>query len=130
MVTSEERLIVLKMIEEGKVSVEDGANLLSSLEGSTPRRPSRSRPRPPAGPRDLRMLRVMVNEGHSRKLKVNVVLPMALVDAGMNIASNYIDEDTDQHAAALIEAIRSGTTGKVLDYVAEDDGEHVQVFIE
>ena len=130
MVTSEERLIVLKMIEEGRVSVEDGANLLSSLEGSTPRRPSRSRPRPHAGPRDLRMLRVMVNEGHSRKLKVNVVLPMALVDAGLNIASNYIDDDTDQHAAALIEAIRSGTTGKVLDYVAEDDGEHVQVFIE
>ena len=128
MVTSEERLIVLKMIEEGKVSVEDGANLLSSLEGSTPRRPSR--PRPPAGPRDLRMLRVMVNEGRSRKLKVNVVLPMALVDAGLNIASNYIDEDTEEHAAALIEAIRSGTTGKVLDYIAEDDGEHVQVFIE
>ena len=128
MVTSEERLIVLKMIEEGKVSVEDGANLLSSLEGSTPSRPSR--PRPPAGPRDLRMLRVMVNEGRSRKLKVNVVLPMALVDAGLNIASNYIDEDTEEHAAALLEAIRSGTTGKVLDYFAEEDGEHVQVFIE
>ncbi|HSG26334.1 MAG TPA: hypothetical protein VLA32_09470 [Anaerolineales bacterium] len=128
MVTSEERLIVLKMIEEGKVSVEDGANLLSSLEGSAPRRSPR--PRPPAAPRDLRMLRVMVNEGRSRKLKVNVVLPMVLVDAGLNIASNYIDEDTEEHAAALIEAIRSGTTGKVLDYVAEDDGEHVQVFIE
>jgi hypothetical protein len=128
MVTSEERLIVLKMIEEGKVSVEDGANLLSSLEGSAPRRSLR--PRPPAAPRDLRMLRVMVNEGRSRKLKVNVVLPMVLVDAGLNIASNYIDEDTEEHAAALIEAIRSGTTGKVLDYVAEDDGEHVQVFIE
>jgi len=128
MVTSEERLIVLKMIEEGKVSVEDGANLLSSLEGSTPRRPSR--PWPSTAPRDLRMLRVLVNDGHSRKLKVNVTLPMTLVDAGLNIASNYIDEDTDQHAAALIEAIRSGTTGKVLDYIAEDDGEHVQVFIE
>jgi hypothetical protein len=128
MVTSEERLIVLKMIEEGKVSVEDGANLLSSLEGSPARRSPR--PRPPAAPRDLRMLRVMVNEGRSRKLKVNVVLPMVLVDAGLNIASNYIDEDTEEHAAALIEAIRSGTTGKVLDYVAEDDGEHVQVFIE
>lgn len=128
MVTSEERLIVLKMIEEGKVSVEDGANLLSSLEGSAPRRSPR--PRPHAAPRDLRMLRVMVNEGRSRKLKVNVVLPMVLVDAGLNIASNYIDEDTEEHAAALIEAIRSGTTGKVLDYFAEDDGEHVQVFIE
>lgn len=130
MVTSEERFIVLKMIEEGRISVEDGANLLSSLEGSTPRRATRLRPRPPAAPQDLRMLRVLVNDGRSRKLKVNVTLPMALVDAGLNIASNYIDEDTEEHAAALIEAIRSGTTGKVLDYFAEDDGEHVQVFIE
>jgi hypothetical protein len=128
MVTSEERLTVLKMIEEGKISVEDGANLLSSLGGSTPRR--RTLRRSPGTPRDTRMLRVRVNDGQNKKLKVNVVLPMALVDAGLNIASNYIDEDTEEHAAALVEAIRSGTTGKVLDYLNEDDGEHVQVFIE
>jgi len=129
MVTSEERITVLNMIEEGKISIEDGANLLSTLEDrQSPAR--RTLRRPPGAPRDLRMLRIRVNKGRGGKLKVNVVLPMALVDAGLNIAANYIDEDTEEHAAALIEAIRSGSTGKVLDYLSEVDGEHVQVFIE
>ncbi len=128
MVTSEERITVLKMIEEGKISVEDGTTLLSTLQGSSARR--RTRPHPSGSPRDLRTLRVRVNDGRSKKLKVNVVLPMALVDAALNIASNYIDEGTEEHAAALVEAIRSGETGKVLDYMDEVDGEHVQIFIE
>jgi hypothetical protein len=129
MVTSEERMKVLKMVEEGKISVADAANLLSTLEGSqTSRR--RSIPRPPAAPRDPRMLRVRVDESRGGKRKVNVLLPMALVDAGLNIASNYIDEDTEEHAVALIEAIRSGKTGQVFEYLDEVDGEHVQVFIE
>lgn len=128
MVTSDERMKVLKMVEEGKISVEDAASLLSTLEGSTPRR--RPLRRPPGAPRDPRMLRVRVDDARGGKRKVNVLLPMALVDAGLNIASNYIDEDTEEHAAALIEAIRSGATGKVFDYLDEADGEHVQVFIE
>lgn len=129
MVTSEERMKILKMVEEGKISVEDAANLLATLESTQPAR-RRPAPRPPAALRDPRMLRVRVDDSRGGKRKVNVLLPMALVDAGLNIASNFIDQDTEDHAAALIEAIRSGKTGQVFEYLDEVDGEHVQVFIE
>lgn len=128
MVTSEERMKILKMVEEGKIGVEDAAKLLATLEGNTTRR--KSPPRPPGSPRDPRTLRVLVDDARRGKRRVNVSLPMALVDAGLNIASNYIDQDTEEQAAAIIEAIRTGTTGKVVDYFDEVDGEHVQVFIE
>lgn len=128
MVTSEERLKVLKMVEEGKIGVEDAAKLLSTLQGSPAQ--ARSFRRTPSAPRDPRMLRVRVDDGRGGNRKVNVLLPMALVDAGLNIASNYIDQDTEEHVADLIDAIRSGASGKVLDYLDEADGEHVQVFIE
>jgi len=128
MVTSEERMKILKMVEEGKIGVEDAAKLLATLAGHTARR--KSPLRPPSSPRDHRTLRVLVDDARRGKRRVNVSLPMALVDAGLNIASNYIDQDTEEQAAAIIEAIRTGTTGKVVDYFDEVDGEHVQVFIE
>ena len=128
MVTSEERMKILKMVEEGKIGVEDAAKLLATLEGNAARRKSTFRP--PNAPRDPRTLRVLVNDARGGKRRVNVSLPMALVDAGLNIASNYIDQYTEEQAAAIIEAIRTGTTGKVIDYFDEVDGEHVQVFVE
>ncbi len=127
MVSSEERLKVLKMIGEGVISVEDGQQLLAALSSQTA---TKRRVRTtPASPKDPRSLRVRVDDSFG-KLKVNVVLPMALVNAGLNIASNFIDDMTNQHAIDLTEAIQSGQTGQVIDYFDDTDGEHVQVFIE
>lgn len=127
MVTSEERLKVLKMIEEGAISVEDGQQLLAALS-SHPTGKRRLRTTP-GSLKDPRLLRVRVDDSFG-KLKVNVVLPMALVNAGLNIASNFIEDLSNQHAIDLTEAIQSGQTGQILDYFDEPDGEHVQVFIE
>ena len=127
MVTSEERMKVLKMIEEGAISVGDGSKLLAALEGQ---QPGTSRTRRVGGPRDPRMLRVRVDDTIGGRMKVNVVLPLALVDAGLNIASNFIGGLAEENTLALSEAIRSGETGMVIDVLDETDGEHVQVFIE
>ncbi|MBN2044540.1 MAG: hypothetical protein JW757_05930 [Anaerolineales bacterium] len=122
MTISEERLQVLKMIEEGKISVEEGASLLNALEGKAARNTHLIR--------DRRQLRVQVDDTRSGHRKVNVTLPMALVNAGLKIADNYLDEQTSQHAAALYDAIRSGETGKIIDVHDIQDGEHVQIYLE
>lgn len=128
MVTSEERMKVLKMIEDGRISVEDGAKLMSALED---RQPAGRRPvSHGSGLRDPRMLHVRVTDSYGSRKKVNVVLPLSLVDAGLSIASNFIEGTTNEHAVALAEAIRAGKTGMVIDYLDDSGGEHVQVFIE
>jgi hypothetical protein len=127
MVNREERVKVLNMIEEGKISVEEGATLLKTLEspeakqgfGRTQRNVS-----------DRRQLRVRVDDAEGGRLKVNVVLPMALVNAGLNIASRFIDDVDSEHAAALMDAIEAGKTGKIVDVLDVDGDDHVQVFIE
>ncbi len=57
--------------------------------------------------RDRRTLRVQVDDSHGGRRKVNVMLPMRLVNAGLKIANHYLDEETSEHAAALYEAIRN-----------------------
>ena len=100
MVTSEERMKVLQMIEEGKISVEDGAKLLATLEEqSNPSRRARA-----ARSTDPRMLRVRVDDATTNKLKVNLSLPMTLVDAGLNIAANFVDGMGISHTEEIAEA--------------------------
>ena len=124
MVTSEERMKVLEMIEQGKISVEDGAKLLSTLETKQEKRRTASRT-------DRRTLRVRVSDTITGKLRVNVALPMGLVDAGLNIASRFADGIIDdEHSELLNEALREGRTGKIIEVLDAEDGEHVEVFIE
>jgi len=127
MATSEERLKILQMIQEDKISAEDGAKLLEALNkggrGSGIPSPSRS----PGGSGESRYLRVRVTNMDSGKAKVSVNLPLSLVDAGMSIASSFAPNIAN---ADIVEAIRSGMTGKVIDVVDEEDREHVEIFIE
>lgn len=124
MATSEERVKILRMIEEGKITAEEGAKLLSALQESrkSPRKPSL---RGPGG--GARWLRVRVTDMVTGKAKATVNLPLGLVDAGLNIASQYAPGIAFDE---LAEAINAGAEGKIIDVYDEEDGEHVEIFIE
>lgn len=124
MASSEERLKILQMIQDGKISAEDGAKLLEALNKGA-REPGfafASR-----GQRDSRYLRVRVTNMDSGKTKVSVNLPLSLVDAGMSIASNFAPGIAE---ADIMDAIRNGMVGKVIDVIDEEDREHVEIFID
>ena len=124
MATSDERMKILKMIDEGKISAEEGAKLLAALTES--RKPKHKTPvKSSSG--GARWLRVRVTDMVTGKSKATINLPMGLVGAGMNIASQYApDVDFDE----LIAAIEAGAEGKIIDVIDEEDGEHVEIFIE
>jgi len=123
MATTEERMKILKMIDEGKITAEEGAKLLSTLSDSRKTQPKASS-RKSGG---ARWLRVRVTDMRTGRAKATVNLPLGLVDAGLNIASQYApDIAFDQ----LLEAINEGAEGKIIDVLDEEDGEHVEIFIE
>ena len=63
---------------------------------------------------------------------MNVNLPLKLVDAGINIAAQFVPEemDLDGIMTAVNEAINDNLVGKIVDVVDGEDGEHIEVFIE
>jgi hypothetical protein len=124
MATSEERIKILRMIEEGKITAEEGAKLLAALAESR-KPPPLTVGRGPGG--NSRWLRVRVTDTVTGKPKATVNLPLGLVDAGMNIAAQYAP---DVAFDELIEAINAGAQGKIVEVFDEEDGEHVEIFIE
>ncbi len=124
MATTEERMRILRMIQEGKITADEGSKLLSAL------RESRKEPRTviTTSRTGKGMLRVRVTDMLTGKTKVSVNLPVGLVDAGMSIASQYAP---DVNFSQIADAIRSGQMeGKIVDVIDEEDGEHIEVFID
>lgn len=124
MATSDERMKILKMVEEGKITAAEGAKLLAALSES--RKPARKTTVAGTGS-GARWLRVRVTDMITGKSKATVNLPLGLVDAGLNIASKYAP---DVAFDELIGAISEGAEGKIIDVYDDEDNEHVEIFIE
>ncbi len=130
MATSEERMKILQMIQEGKISAEEGSKLLGALSSSARRKASRP-PGITGRARGAQWLRVRVTDLGSGKSKVNVNLPLSLVEAGLNIAGHFAEDiDMDDIMGAIYEALEENLTGKIIDVVDREDGEHVEIFID
>ncbi len=122
---NEERMKILRMIESGKITAEEGANLLAALsegQGSA----SGSTNRAASG----LMLRIRVTDVNSGRTKANVQLPLSMIDAGLKIGARFIPEVEGVDMSNVMNAVRSGVTGKIIDMTDETDGEHVEIYIE
>ena len=125
MTITEERLHILQMIEDGVITAEEGARLLAALGESTPKRePPRGDAVPP------RWFRVRVTDLQSGKSKVNVNIPIGLVDVGMKIGARFVPDVEGLDFAEMAEAIRQGVQGKIIEVEDSEDGERVEIYVE
>lgn len=126
MTVSEERLRILKMVQEGKLSPEDAARLLEALkagEGQTKAQTGTGVP--------PRWLRIRITEGDGTRVNVN--LPVRLVKVALKVAERYggMEEKTvEEIMAALEEAIAEGESGRIVEVVDEEDGDRVEIYLE
>jgi hypothetical protein len=125
MASVEERMKILKMNEEGKLSAEEGTKLLAALGQ---KRPNASRAS--GMPGSARMLRIRVTDTRTGRSKASVQIPLALVDAGLKIGAHFAPEVEGVDMSNVMEALRAGVTGKIIDVTDEEDGEHVEIFVE
>ncbi len=128
MATTDERLRILKMIEQGQISAEDGARLLEALGSAEQPRLSGPYTTPSSG--SARWLRVRVTDLASGKHKVNVNIPMGLVNVGLKMGARFAPEMEGIDIDQLTQLIRSGATGKLIEVEDTADGERVEIFVE
>ena len=128
MTTSEERLRILQMIQEGKVTAEEGAKLLEALGSGTRKAGATTRAERPT--RDPRLLRVRITDLDTGKTKVNVNIPMSLVNVGVRLGARFMPTHADVNYDEIMEAIQGGASGQLVDVEDIESGERVEVWIE
>ncbi|MBN1811798.1 MAG: hypothetical protein JXA14_08180 [Anaerolineae bacterium] len=122
---NEERLKILQMLEDGKISADEASTLLRALEGGG------QRPFNPAVlGADGRYFRVHVTDLETGAERVNVTIPMGLVKVGLRMAERFAPEFEDFDMAELEELIASGATGKLVEVTDTGDGERVEIYVE
>lgn len=77
-----------------------------------------------------RWLRVKVTDVASGRSKATVQIPIGLLDAGLKIGAHFAPEVEGVDLTQIMEAVRSGVTGKLVDVIDDEDGEHVEIYVE
>ncbi|MFC2037443.1 hypothetical protein ACFLYD_05680 [Chloroflexota bacterium] len=126
MATTEERMQILNMVAEGTISADDGAKLLAALEPEKKRETRTTM----TGPSSPRWFRVRVTDLETGKNKVNVNLPMSLVEVGTRMGARFAPELDGMDFGDLVEQIKGGAQGKIIEVEDIEDGERVEIYVE
>jgi hypothetical protein len=123
-----EKMQILNMVKEGKITTEEGVKLLDALEKTDPITSSISNLNSKA-----KWLKIRVFDPED-STKVNVTLPISLINIGVKLAGKFSPEFkeaglTEKDMEEIFTAIKNGETGKIIE-VDSDDGTKVEVTIE
>ena len=121
MASSAERITILRMIEQGKISAEDGARLLAALSG---RKETENKPRPSVFD-SSRNLQVRVSDLGSSRQKVNVTVPVGLVQ----LIVNWLPSSAQSQLEQVQAAIDAGITGKLVEVEDQEAGVRVEIVL-
>ena len=126
MTTTEDRMQILNMVAEGIISADEGAKLLAALETEQKREPTQSM----TGPSRSRWFRVRVTDLETGRNKVNVNLPMSLVEVGARMGARFAPELEGMDIHDIVEQVKSGAQGKIIEVEDIEDGERVEIYVE
>lgn len=121
MATSDERLRILHMIAEKQITAAEGAQLLEALRAPEPA---------PAEGRRAKWLRVRITERATGRQKMNVTVPVGLVDVGIKMGARFTPEMAGLDMDAIQAAIQSGVQGRILLAESDEDEERIEIFVE
>jgi hypothetical protein len=126
----EERIRILSMVKEGKITVEEATKLLEALESSM----VEDEELPPQG--KAKWLRIRVSDVKTNKPKVSVNLPIGIVDWALRTGSRvaaFGGADLNGMGINLEElraAINFGLRGRIIDVTDDEQSQHVEIVVE
>ena len=134
---TDEKIRILNMVQNGKITAEEAAKLLEALEVKEEKNEveilnsfdgrSYSKGKP-------RWLRIVVTDTNTGKKQVNLKLPVSILKSGMNIASKFnVDNEVLNQIdldGVLSMADSDNPTGVLVDIEETESGEHVLITVE
>jgi hypothetical protein len=129
MSSAEERLKILNMVSEGKITAQEGAQLLSALRGNE-RMTSAGTSGSAMETGSPRFLRVRVSDSRTGKVKVNINIPMSLLHVAVRVGARFAPDLEGLDFNEIMSIIDQGARGKIIDVSDEDDSERVEIFAE
>lgn len=127
----DERMQILGMLEEGRITSAEAADLLSALDD---RRQNSRRDRPRGAAPELssdrpRWFRVRVTDARTGQVRANVTIPFGMVGFGVGVARR-LKMTGGAPVDDLLEAVRGGRRGTLVDVQGDTSGERVEIIVD
>lgn len=147
--SNEERKDILQLLASGKITADEAADLLSQTAPAVPKEPTPSAPpelpafekapdlpafekapeSPAAKGEQPSWLHVRVTDMATGKGKVTVNIPLRLLKFGLSVGSRFAPELEGMDWREL-SAMMTQEKGVLVDVQDEEDGEHVQIYVD
>jgi hypothetical protein len=135
---SEERMRILEMLEQGKITAAEAAELLRALDGGEkPADEQRERgDRTGNGEGKPRWFRVRVTDTATGKARANVSIPYNFINVGLRFAPGDLWFGRrgmgrgPQRMDEMMEALRQGRRGTIYDVTDERERQRIEIIVE
>lgn len=125
----EEKMMILKMLQEGKLSAEEAAKLLESLNTGI-RSDDEENEKRELEEEQGKFFRVRITDTKTGKARANIRIPLNVIGIGKRFGAHFAPQIDGIESDDLMQAVRNGKVGKIIDVFHDEDGEHIEIFIE
>lgn len=123
MAMSEERMAILRMIEGGAISAEEGTRLLAAMgEDSDDDVPTQA---VESIGSSGRAIQIRVTDLNTNRQKVNVNIPASLA----RLALRFIPKDTNVHLETIEAALDAGVNERIMEVVDNEHNTRVEILV-
>ena len=126
---NEEKMMILKMLQEGKISADEAAKLLESVE-SLEKKAEKADNDGEIQKGQGKFFRVKITDTDTGKSRANIRIPLSVLGIGVKFGAQFAPQVGGIEQEKIMEAINSGQIGQIMDVYDDKDGEHVEIFIE
>jgi hypothetical protein len=126
---NEEKMMILKMLQEGKISANEAAILLESLDSGSKKKEEKKQS-DESRKTEGKFFRVSITDTTTGKSRANIRMPLSVMGIGMRFGAHFAPQIDGVESEQLMDAIRNGQVGKIIDVFDDDDGEHIEIYIE
>lgn len=71
-----------------------------------------------------------ITDTDTEKVRANIQVPISILNVGSRFGAKFTSKIDGIETSDLMEAIDKGEVGKIVDIFDDEDGEHVEVYIE
>ena len=114
-----EKMSILKMIEEGKITAAEGAQLLGAVSEDVT-----------AEARPVEQFRIKVTNTESGAILTHITIPIRLVTTAVRMGAQFVPGMEEQTIIQAVREAEQGKRGKVLSYSSEVRPELIEIFAE
>jgi len=101
----EERKMILKMLQDGKIDADQAAKLIEALDKSESKKGKAKKEKEEISDKPGKWFRVRITDTDTEKIRANIRIPIGVIDAGFRMGAKFAPQLDGMDSNEILRAI-------------------------